>query len=185
MIAVAPYKARTVVVHGPESTGKSMLAESLAAHFAGVCAPEYGRAYCEVHGVDCDAQDLLNIAAGQDRAIDEAGRRNDGLIISDTDALLTEVWSFMMLGESCFKAAPPRISGALYLLTDIDAPFVQDDLRVYGDPASRERFMALSIDALERRGLDYVRLSGSWAEREASAIKALSSRFPHLTGVRA
>ncbi|MCP2671509.1 AAA family ATPase [Maricaulaceae bacterium EIL42A08] len=173
----APYRARTIVTHGPESTGKSTLAETLAAHFGGILVPEYGREYCEIHGTDCDAQDLLNIAAGHNAAVDAAGRKTDGMIFSDTDALLTEVWSHMMLGESCFKAAPPRISGALYLLTDIDTPFVQDDLRVYGEDASRQHFFALSEAALKQYGVDYVKISGSWAEREAAAIAAVEARF--------
>lgn len=180
MNAPAPFKARTLVLHGPESTGKTVLAQKLAARFGGVAVPEYGRAYCEIHGVDCDANDLLNIAAGQDAAIDAAGRENPGLIVSDTDALLTEVWSKMMLGESCFKAAPPRVSGALYLLTDIGTPFIQDALRVYGDEASRRRFFDLARAALEQYGVDFVTISGDWAQREAAAIQAVADRFPQL-----
>ncbi len=180
MSAPAPFKARTIVLHGPESTGKTVLAETLAARFGGVAVPEYGRAYCELHGVDCDADDLLNIAAGQDAAIDAAGRETSGLIVSDTDALLTDVWSRMMLGESCFKAAPPRVSGALYLLTDIDTPFIQDALRVYGDEASRRRFFALAKAALEQHGVEFVTISGAWAQREAAGIQAVADRFPQL-----
>lgn len=180
MSAPAPFKARTLVLHGPESTGKTVLAETLAARFRGVAVPEYGRAYCELHGVDCDADDLLNIAAGQDAAIDAAGRENPGLIVSDTDALLTEVWSRMMLGESCFTAAPPRVSGAFYLLTDIDTPFIQDALRVYGDEASRMRFVDLARAALEQYGVDFVTISGDWEQREAAAIQAVADRFPQL-----
>jgi len=180
MTSPPEFRARTIVLHGPESTGKSILAKKLAHHFGGGFVPEYGRTYCELHGTDCDAQDLLNIAAGQDAAIDEAGRQTPGLIISDTDALLTEVWSLMMLGESCFKDAPPRVSGALYLLTDIDTPFVQDDLRVYGADADRERFFTLSEATLKQYGVDYVRLSGGWAQREVAARAAIKARFKDL-----
>jgi NadR type nicotinamide-nucleotide adenylyltransferase len=185
MTATPEFRARTVVLHGPESTGKSVLSERLAERFGGVFVPEYGRTYCEIHGADCDAQDLLNIAAGQDAAIDEAGRQTAGLIVSDTDALLTEVWSLMMLGESCFKDAPPRVSGALYLLTDIDTPFIQDDLRVYGGFEDRQRFLELSEAALKQYGVDYVRLSGSWAQREAAACAAIESRFQGLLNPKA
>lgn len=184
MSAPAPFKARTVVLHGPESTGKTVLSKTLAARFAGLAVPEYGRAYCELHGVDCDAEDLLNIAAGQDAAIDAAGRESPGLIVSDTDALLTEVWSHMMLGESCFKTSPPRVSGALYLLTGIDTPFIQDALRVYGDEASRRRFFELSRAALEHYGVDFVTIRGDWPEREAAAIQAVANRFPQHGGDR-
>ncbi len=177
MTQATPFRARTVVIHGPESTGKSTLAEKLASQFGGICVPEYGREYCEIHGTDCDAQDLLNIAAGQNAAIDAAGRRSGELIISDTDALLTEVWSQMMLGESCFTAAPPRASGSLYLLTDIDTPFVQDELRVYGEEESRRRFFELSEAALAHYGVNYVKISGSWETREQTAVEAVKAHF--------
>lgn len=180
MSAPAPFKDRTIVLHGPESTGKTVLAQRLAARFGGVAVPEYGRAYCELHGVDCNADDLLNIAAGQDAAIDAAGRECPGLIVSDTDALLTEVWSKMMLGESCFKAAPPRVSGALYLLTDIDTPFIHDALRVYSDEASRRCFFDLAKAALEQCEVDCVTISGDWAQRETIAAQAVFDRFSQL-----
>ncbi len=177
MSAQAPFLHRTVVMHGPESTGKSVIAERLAKRFGSVWVPEYGREYCEIHGTDCTAQDLLNIAEGQDKAIDAAGQTTDGMIFSDTDALLTEVWSHMMLGHSCFKPNPPRISGALYLLTDIDTPFVDDGLRVYGADDARKAFFKLSEDSLKAYGVDYVCLSGGWSERETTAIAAVEARF--------
>ncbi len=180
MRTTAPFQARTVVLHGPESTGKSVLSKTLADRFGGVWVPEYGRTYCEIHGTDCDAQDLLNIAAGQDAAIDAAGRQSDQLIISDTDALLTEVWSKMMLGESCFSTTPPRVSGALYLLTDIDTPFVQDDLRIYCQDDSRRRFFELSEQTLKAYGVAFQRLSGDWDQRETTAVASVAARFEAL-----
>ena len=57
---------------------------------------------------------------------------------------------------------------------------MDDGTRVYSDPADRARFFALSQDALERSGVDYVRLSGSWAQRRETALEAIARRFPHL-----
>ena len=175
-----PWFTRTVVLHGPESTGKSTLAAKLAARLGGACVPEFGRAWCELYGVDCSAQDLIDIAAGQTAAIAAARNTARGLVFSDTDAVLTEVWSQMMLGRSVLDPAP-ALQGDLYLLTDIDQPWVDDGTRVYGDPVDRARFMALSIEALERRGADYVRLSGDWTEREETAAQAVRDRFAQLT----
>ena len=174
-----PYFTRTIVLHGPESTGKSMLGQDLARALGGAYAPEFGRTWCELYGTDCSAEDLRNIAAGQAAAIQAARRTADGFVISDTDGLLTEVWSQMMLGASVFDPSPEP-EADLYLLTDIDQPFVDDGTRVYSDPADRERFFALSVEALERQGVDYVRLSGSWEHRRVVALDAISRRFPHL-----
>ena len=41
---------RRIAITGPESTGKSMLAEELAAHYETVWVPEYAREYLEILG---------------------------------------------------------------------------------------------------------------------------------------
>ena len=172
-----PYFTRTIVLHGPESTGKSVLGQELAQVLGGSYVPEFGRTWCELYGTECSAQDLRNIADGQSAAIEAARRTAEGFVISDTDGLLTEVWSDMMLGRSVFDPAPEP-EGDLYLLTDIDQPWIDDGTRVYGDDADRRRFMDLSVEVLERRGVDYVRLSGDWDDRRRTAIDAIRARFP-------
>ncbi|WP_440958756.1 AAA family ATPase [Oceanicaulis sp. LC35] len=174
-----PYFTRTIVLHGPESTGKSVLGQTLADKLGGAYVPEFGRTWCELYGTECSAQDLRNIAAGQAAGVEAARRTAEGLVFSDTDGLITEVWSQMMLGRSVFEPAPEP-EGDLYLLTDIDQPWIDDGTRVYGDDADRRRFMELSIEALERRGVDYVRLSGDWDVRERTALAAIRDRFPQL-----
>ena len=174
-----PYFTRTIVLHGPESTGKSVLGQTLADKLGGAYVPEFGRTWCELYGTECSAQDLRNIAAGQAAGVEAARRTAEGLVFSDTDGLITEVWSQMMLGRSVFDPAPEP-EGDLYLLTDIDQPWIDDGTRVYGDDADRRRFMDLSIEALERRGVDYVRLSGDWDVRERTALAVIRDRFPQL-----
>lgn len=58
--------ARTICLHGPESTGKSWLAARLAAHFDTLFVPEYGRTWCEFMGIDLGMSDLLAIATTHD-----------------------------------------------------------------------------------------------------------------------
>lgn len=174
-----PYFTRTIVMHGPESTGKSVLGQELAECLGGTYVPEFGRSWCELYGTDCSADDLRAIAAGQTAAVDAAKRTARGFVISDTDAVLTEVWSEMMLGHSAFERSP--LAGAdLYLLTDIDQPFVDDGTRIYGDAEDRQRFFDLSVEALQKRGVDYVRLSGSWQARRETALNAIRDRFTNL-----
>ena len=174
------WYSRTIVLHGPESTGKSTLGKRLAQRYGGMFVPEFGRVYCETFGTECSAQDLLNIAEGQDAAIDAARERAAPLIMSDTDAILTEVWSHMMLGRSAFTAKPPRAAGHLYLLTDIDQPWINDGTRVYGKDEERRKFFDLSEAALREYDLDFVHLKGSWEAREATACAAIEARFAHL-----
>ena len=61
------YYARTICLHGPESTGKSTLAAPLARSFRHEWMPEYGRVHCELFGFDLDAAGLIMIADVQQR----------------------------------------------------------------------------------------------------------------------
>jgi len=47
---VRAHYARAICLHGPESTGKSTLSALLAAHFATLWVPEYGRVHCALGG---------------------------------------------------------------------------------------------------------------------------------------
>ncbi len=67
---MTPDAVRTICLHGPESVGKSVLAQALAEALGAQLVPEYGRDYCEEHGTDSSMDDLLAIAkdaAGDDR----------------------------------------------------------------------------------------------------------------------
>ena len=96
---VRGHYARKVCLHGPESTGKSVLAPKLARHFETIWVPEYGRVHCELNGLELDAAGLTLIADTQ-RAMTEAALPmcNRRLIV-DTDALTTAAWSVMLLGH--------------------------------------------------------------------------------------
>ena len=56
---------KKVVIIGPESTGKSTLANQLAEHYNTTWCPEFAREYLLEHGRDYNFDDLLNIARGQ------------------------------------------------------------------------------------------------------------------------
>ena len=120
---------RTVCLHGPESTGKSTLARELAAHFRAVGVPEFGRLYCEIFGNECDLEDLRAIRRGNDLLLAAARRKARKLLILDTDAVMTALWSTVLLG-----ARPPDLDriddpADLYLLCAVDVPFEQDQIR--------------------------------------------------------
>ncbi|PIQ21323.1 MAG: ATPase, partial [Cytophagales bacterium CG18_big_fil_WC_8_21_14_2_50_42_9] len=54
-----------VAITGPESTGKSTLAQQLAAHYNTMWVPEYARTYISELPGRYTAQDVENIARGQ------------------------------------------------------------------------------------------------------------------------
>ena len=140
---------KRICLHGPESTGKSTLGTRLAAELGCEVVPEYGRAYCEAHGTNIGRQELIHIAQTQDAmnraAAARASELGAGFVLFDTDPLITAVWADMMFGATpgylrdgyfdSFKGFSD-----LYLLLDIDLPFVNDGLRVYAQPAERRQF---------------------------------------------
>ena len=174
---VRAYYAQKICLHGPESTGKSVLSERMARHFETLWVPEYGRVHCEVHGLELDAAGLTTIADTQ-RAMTEAALPHcNRRLIVDTDALTTAAWAIMLIGE--VPETIPLVPDAdLYLLFDIDVPWADDGTRYFPDPADRRRFMAACRDVLDRAGARYVLISGTWEDRFDKAAAAIEAATP-------
>lgn len=170
---------KRICLHGPESTGKSTLATRLAAHFGCEVVPEYGRAYCEAHGTDIGMAELVHIAEAQDAMNRAAAKRATGLrapmVLFDTDPLITEVWAHMMFGHG--DPWFDRFAGCadLYLLLDIDLPFVDDGLRVYAKPDERRHFFGLCRTVLERRNVPFSLIRGEGDARFGAALEAIAT----------
>lgn len=171
---VRPHFARKICLHGPESTGKSVLAPKLARHFDTLWVPEYGRVHCEVHGLELDAAGLTLIADTQ-RAMTEAALPmcNRRLIV-DTDALTTAAWSIMLLGEVP-ETIPLKPDADHYLLFDVDVPWADDGTRYFPEDADRRRFMAACEEVLARAGASWTLISGEWEERFDKAVAAIEA----------
>ena len=170
---VRPYFARTICLHGPESTGKSTLAQQLAAHFETLFVPEYGRTYCENFGLALAMRDLVEIGKTHVAMTRAALRQCNKRLILDTDPLMTAVWADML-----FERRDPWFdqfdaAADLYLLLDIDMPWVDDGTRFFGDEGRRRRFFDLSRAELERRQLPYVVIGGPAEERLEKSIAAI------------
>jgi NadR type nicotinamide-nucleotide adenylyltransferase len=170
---------KRICLHGPESTGKSTLGTRLAAHLGCEVVPEYGRAYCEAHGTDIGMAELLHIAQTQDAMNKAAAAREGEIVLFDTDPLITAVWAEMMFGQTPGYRRDPwfdRFTGYadLYLLLDIDLPFVNDGLRVYTKPEERAHFFELCKAELDRRGVNYALIHGEGEARFSAALAALA-----------
>jgi NadR type nicotinamide-nucleotide adenylyltransferase len=164
---------RTICLHGPESTGKSTMATLLSAHLNCEVVPEYGRAYCEEHGTDSGMHDLIVIAQRHIAMTHGALARAKDWLILDTDPVMTCVWADMMLGKHDPWFDRYTETADLYLLFDIDLPWVDDGLRIYGNPEDRQRFFDLSRAELERRGLNWALISGDGEPRFEAAVAAI------------
>ncbi|WEK43324.1 MAG: ATP-binding protein [Candidatus Sphingomonas colombiensis] len=176
---------RTICLHGPESTGKSTTTVRLARHFGTPVVAEFGRTYCERYGVDLTMSDLVMIAHTQDlqvRAACDAGRFP---VIVDTDALMSAVWADMMFGRRDPWFARWDNTADLYLLFDIDLPWIEDGTRMFGTAAERQRFFDLSKAELDRRGVRWEMVSGSGEARYENVLAALTRAGMELSPTRA
>jgi len=174
---------KRVVVIGSECTGKTTLAGDLARQFGTVCVAEYAREYLDrkvaTTGLPLDERDVEPIARGQIAAEDRGAATAKGLLVLDTDLVSTTVYARHYYGACpawIDQAARDR-RGDLYLLCDIDVPWVADSVR--DRPHHREHIHALFVEALNTLGAPYVLIRGSWAARLTTAVAAVSEVLDH------
>ena len=166
---------RTICLHGPESTGKSTLAPRLARHLGGVVVPEYGRLFAETRGIEFTMADLVTIAGTHDQMTRTMLAGGADPLILDTDPLMTAVWADMLFGRRDPWFDAWQGTADLYLLADIDLPWVEDGTRLFGGEADRRRFFELSRAELERRGVRWALIGGAGEVRFRNALKAIEA----------
>ena len=138
---VRPYFQKRLTLVGPESTGKSYMADVLAAKFGGPYVPEYGRPYEKYRTPgDYRAEELHFIVDGHVAHRKTLSLKAGAILFEDTDPLLTAVWAEMLLGHSL-----PDLEARIelpdhYLLLDANAPWEEDPLRYYGKQELRQKF---------------------------------------------
>jgi nicotinamide riboside kinase len=87
---------------------------------------------------------------------------------------MTAAWSEMMLGAHDPWFDRWDEPADLYLLLDIDLPWVDDGTRLFGAPADRRRFFDLCVRQLDRRGVRCAMVSGIGDARRDHALEAIS-----------
>ncbi len=168
---------KKIVAIGPEGAGKSTLCEQLAQHYETMWCPEFARAYLLTNGTKYSFDDLLIIARGQLSLEDEIAamaHHNKPLFI-DTDMYVMKVWCEFVFGK-CHRFILEQIAVRkydLYLLCQPDLPWVQDELREYPDPETRQVLFKMYKDHLVHQKVPWVEISGSAAERMTLALAAV------------
>lgn len=182
---------RRVVLFGAESTGKSTLAERLAARFSAPWSPEYVREYWDTHDGRIGPGDLDAIArgqiAGEEAAAGEAAARGARVVFHDTDLLTCTLWDDLLFPGAC----PPWVrdeavrrakEASLYLFCDTDLPWTPDPQRCFPDDAGRAMCRALWLKTLADHGLPWAHVQGDAAEREARASAAVEEMLGRFAG---
>ena len=134
---VRGWYAKRICLVGAESTGKTTLAQMLAERYQTVWVPEYGREYserklAEEGEYNWRSDEFALIAKTQCERENEAACRANKILICDTDAFATGVWHRRYMGERSPEVeaiAADHRRPDLYLLTDVNTPFIQDGTR--------------------------------------------------------
>ncbi len=173
-----------IVLFGPESTGKTTLAQKLSDHYNSQWVPEYMRDYLQKKWDEqqktCEPCDLLPIAAGQMALENEAASGAGELLFCDTNLLELVVYSRAYYNET---VEPTLLKHALkaqydlYFLTYIDVPWVQDDLR--DRPKDGKQMFARFKKALDENDLPYRVLKGDLQQRFETAVKIIDELKNH------
>jgi len=173
---------KKIVILGPESTGKTTLCNQLAEHYQTVWAPEYAREYLLTHGMDYTYEDLLTIAKGQlelekaaeARVINES-QENEPLLFVDTNMYVMQVWCEFVF-QKCHTWILEQVAERpyqLYLLCNVDLPWVKDQLREYPDLESRNRLYHIYKQILTTQHVPWKEISGGYDKRLKTAIAAV------------
>ncbi len=174
---------KRIVIIGPESTGKSTLCKQLATHFNTIWCQEYAREYLLTNGTDYSYDDLLIIAKGQidleDKYANELSCQdnNNRLLFIDTDMYVMKVWCEYVFGK-CHPFILSEIARRkydLYLLCNIDLPWIKDELREYPDEQPRRELFQLYKDILINQAVPFVEISGIEEERTSKAVNAIQA----------
>ncbi|WP_159946321.1 AAA family ATPase [Polaribacter septentrionalilitoris] len=173
-----PINIVKVVLFGPESTGKTTLSRHLARHYNTVWAPEYAREYLQKKWNNerktCEQEDLIPIAIGQMKLENKLAKKADKLLICDTDLLETKVYSQEFYGgfvDEQLDEAARKNQYDLYLLTYIDTPWEEDDLR--DRPEQRLEMFTTFENALRAHNKNYILLKGDKETRLKIAANAI------------
>ena len=176
---------KKIVIIGPESTGKSTLCKQLAKQFNTISCPEYAREYLNQNGIKYGYDDLQKIAQGQlvmeDYCIEEVNSQlttqNSKLVFIDTNMYVMKVWYEYVFGR-CEYFVLDEIAARdynLYLLCNIDLPWVEEPMREYPDKKPRIELYNIYKDLLINQTTPWVEISGNYEERLQKAIDAVEN----------
>jgi len=172
---VRPYFLKRVCIFGPESTGKSTLAQLLAKEFTTVHAWEYARPLLDPQNGTCTVDDIPRIVRGQIATEEALALHANRVLFCDTDVLTTTIWSDVLFGHTpdwITELAEQR-SYDLYLVMDVDVPWIADGQRFFSEQKVRQQMFDRFLAAIQSRHRPFKIIRGNWEQRFESACHAV------------
>jgi nicotinamide riboside kinase len=170
-----------IVVCGPESTGKTELAEHLSDMLGADLIPEYARSYVEKLDRPYTYKDVEHIARVQEKELMKAVPKNSRIIILDTYLVITRIWFLEVFGRAPGWIEKSLRNSAidLYLLCYPDIEWVKDPVRENPDPKRKYLFDRYR-EEIERLDLPWEEVRGHGEQRFENARKGLLRHYPGL-----
>lgn len=170
-----PPSITRVVILGAESSGKSILAEALAAHYQTVWVPEYLREFVETQHRVPRAEEQILIATTQVQRENDAAPRAKTWLFCDTSPLMTAIYSrhYFNQVDAALAALEHSHTYDFTLVTAPDFPWSADGLQ-RESAAVRQHIHEELLGILEEREIPFMLLEGSLAERVEQVQFALS-----------
>ena len=166
------------VLTGPESCGKTTLAQTLSKQLGWPVLPELARGYLTQRAIDTAQEayryrpsDLIALVQAQ-KDLENRTRAGDHCI-ADTDLLTLTIWWQEKYGPvpALFNEAWLGQAPRFYLLCRPDLPWETDPLRE--NQHDRERLFGLYEQQLRRRGCRYEMCDGSGSARAENALAVI------------
>jgi nicotinamide riboside kinase len=166
---------KTIIVTGPESTGKTTVAKYLAERFNGLFFPEFARGYIEQLDREYNYNDIVSIAEKQKEQFEISTILNKNkTIIFDTFLIITKIWMLWNSGkyEKWIDRLVEKTNQAVYLLCAPDLKWEADNVRENGGQ-KRIQLFNLYRKELEKYNLNYYLIEGQGSDRFNNAEKII------------
>lgn len=168
---VRPYFVKKICFYGPESTGKSFMAKRMAEKYETELVPEVARELIDTN--EFTVSDIVRIGEAHYERIHEKTKKANKLLMCDTDAITTQIYSEYYLNEvpAILHVLENKVKYDLYFLFDIDVPWIKDGLRDLGH--LRNEMFVIFKEALDKRNISYIIVRGDWRQREMIVTQAI------------
>ena len=172
---VRPYFVKKICFYGPESTGKSTAAIRMAERYNTVSVPEVAREMLVTN--DFTVDDIIAIGKAQTQRVLAYTKIANKLLFCDTDVIITQIYSkhYLNVVPEILYDLEKQIHYDHYFFMDIDVPWIEDGLRDL--PHAREEMKIVFLEELNRRGISYTLVTGTFEQRERVIVSTIEDLF--------
>lgn len=163
------------VFTGPESTGKTTLANHFSKIANASLVEEYARIFLEDLNKDYTLADVVEMAATQLKMEQEAIKQKASALFLDTDLITYSIWLKVKYNTTIdwIDNAISNQPNKHYFLCATDVPWEPDPLREHPTEKDREALFQLYLSLLEKHHYSYTILSGNLGERIEKCRKTI------------